>query len=174
MYTQTSRQGQSRQGQSWQRGTAAPFVLRLTEGSYELGLRGNGLWGFEAEGTAYTIKHRHSGSTKPVLYLMAELKPRPAYVSSLYFLSWHSGSVSKGMQSAMAWQYAAQLPAASEPVLYVSMFQVLAVGNDRHTAANNSTFIEVSHSEDSCRSYWLEQGSGDYVSHNSRAFFLPF
>ncbi len=162
----------NRQRQSWQgRQAAQPeAAVSLPEGEHRLSKRSSGIWGFEAEGTAYTIKQRKLEGTKPRLYIMAELKPRPAYVSSLYFLSWHSGSVSKGMQSAMAWQYAAQLPAASEPVLYVSMFQVLAVGNDRHTAANNSTFIEVSHSEDSCRSYWLEQGSGDYVSHNSKAF----
>ena len=174
MYTQTSRQGQSRQRQSWQRGTAATAALRLPVGEYALQHLANGLWGFEAEGTAYRIKHRHAGSTKPVLYLMAELKPKPAYVSSLYFLSWHSGSVSMGeqslsmeMQSAMAWQYAAQLPADGEPVLYVSVFSVAPVGS-----MNGREFIEVSHSEDSCSEYW--RGSSDYESQNSRAFFLPF
>lgn len=166
MYTQTSRQRQS-----WQRGTAASPVLRLPVGNYELQCGGSALWSFEAEGMAYTIKQRHSGSTKPALYLMAEIRPKPAYMSSLYFLSWHSGTVSKGMQSAVAWQYVAQLPAASEPVLYVSVFQVLAVGNDRHTAANNEHFIEVSHSEDSCSGYWQDSGSDDYKFLDSRAFF---
>ena len=169
MYTQASRQGQSRQRQSWQRGTAALPALRLPVGIYALQCGANGLWGFEAEGTAYTIKHRHSGSTKPVLYLMAELKPKPAYVSSLYFLSWHGGSVSKGMEVASAWQYAAQLPAEGEPVLYVSVHMIIAVGNDRHIAGNDRALIEVSHSEDSCKELFAD--SSNYESYAATAFF---
>ena len=129
MYTQASRQGQSRQGQSWQRGTAAPGNLRLPLGEFVLQGRGSelsGLWGFEAEGTAYTIKRRQAGSTKPLLYIMAELKPKPAYLSSLYFISYaHTRDigVTTGRDLFEAWSYVCQLPGQSSPVLFVSLLR---------------------------------------------------
>ena len=127
MYTQASRQGQSRQGQSWQRGTAALGNLSLPLGEFVLQQRGSGLWGFEAEGTAYTIKRRQPDSTKPLLYIMAELKPKPAYVSSLYFRSYSTGQVPEASEFAgitwlSGWHYVAQAPGADSPLLFVSLW----------------------------------------------------
>ena len=123
----------NRQRQSWHgRQAAQPeAAVTLPFGKYELSRRSSGLWGFEAEGTAYTIKKRQTESTKPNLYIMAELKPKPAYVSSLYWQAHTSGETEwtvpplKGNPyeaQYRAWHYTAQAPAADSPLLYVSLW----------------------------------------------------
>ncbi len=115
----------NRQRQSWQgRQAAQPeAAVSLPEGEHRLSVRSSGIWGFEAEGTAYTIKQRKLEGTKPRLYIMAELKPQPAYVSSLYFCSADSGEVGVGQDRLNGWHYMAQAPGADSPLLFVSLWQ---------------------------------------------------
>ncbi len=114
----------NRQRQSWQgRQAAQPeAAVSLPEGEHRLSKRSSGLWGFEAEGTAYTIKQRKLEGTKPRLYIMAELKPQPAYVSSLYFEQADSGEVGVGQDRLSGWHYMAQAPTADSPLLFVSLW----------------------------------------------------
>jgi len=119
----------NRQRQSWQgRQAAQPeAAVRLPEGEHRLSMRSSGLWSFEAEGTVYTVKRRQAESTKPLLYIMAELKPKPAYVSSLYFRSYCTGEFVEASEYAgitwlSGWHYVAQAPAADSPLLFVSLW----------------------------------------------------
>ena len=123
IYKEVNRQRQS----SWQSGQAGQpeAAVSLPEGTHSLSMRSSGLWGFEAEGKAYTIKKRQTESTKPNLYIMAELKPRPAYVSSLYFRSYCTGEQAQPSDDFIrlsGWHYVAQAPAADSPLLYVSLW----------------------------------------------------
>ncbi len=114
----------NRQRQSWQgRQAAQPeAAVSLPEGEHRLSVRSSGIWGFEAEGTAYTIKQRKLEGKKPRLYIMAELKPQPAYVSSLYFEQADSGEVGVGQDRLNGWHYMAQAPGADSPLLFVSLW----------------------------------------------------
>lgn len=173
MYTQASRQGQSRQGQSWQRGTAALGNLSLPLGEFVLQQRGSGLWGFEAEGTAYTIKRRQPDSTKPLLYIMAELKPKPAYLSSLYFISYaHTRDIVKhiGRDLFQAWSYACQLPGQSSPVLFVSLLRLESFHSATTGEGEGARHaVLVSESLDKTQAAFAE--STDYECYAASAFF---
>ena len=117
IYKEVNRQRQGRQA-------AQPeAAVSLPEGEHRLTVRSSGLWGFEAEGTAYTIKQRKLEGTKPRLYIMAELKPQPVYVSSLYFEFADSGEVGVGQDRLNGWHYMAQAPGADSPLLFVSLWQ---------------------------------------------------
>ena len=117
IYKEVNRQRQGRQpGQP-------EAAVSLPKGEHRLSKRSSGLWGFEAEGTAYTIKQRKVEGTKPRLYIMAEIKPQPAYVSSLYFEGADSGEVGVGQDRLSGWHYMAQAPGADSPPLFVSLWQ---------------------------------------------------
>ena len=125
IYKEVNRQRQS----SWQSGQAGQpeAAVSLPEGTHSLSMRSSGLWSFEAERTAYTVKRRQADSTKPALYIMAELKPKPAYVSSLYFRSYCTGELVEASEYAgitwlSGWHYVAQAPGADSPLLYVSLW----------------------------------------------------
>ena len=169
MYTQASRQGQSRQGQSWQRGTAAPGNLRMPWGEFVLQQRGSGLWGFEAEGTAYTIKRRQADSTKPLLYIMAELKPKPAYLSSLYFISYASSAdIGTGADRLRAWSYNCQLPGQSSPMLWVSLLQFEPYNYEQSGEALRHSVLV---SESAALTNAAFKHSDDYECYAANAFF---
>ena len=114
-----------KQRQSWQ-GRAAPGpgpAVGLPLGLFNVEQSRSGLWSFEAEGVAYTIKRRQAVSTKPVLYLMAELKPKPAYVSSLYFMSSANSKDGWGLDYELtAWTYTAQAAGAESPLRFVTFY----------------------------------------------------
>ena len=128
----------NRQRQSWQgRQPGQPeAAVSLPEGEHHLSMRCSGIWSFEAERTAYTVKRRQADSTKPALYIMAELKPKPAYVSSLYFRSYNTGEVAETADSDITgelaniwktgWHYVAQAPGADSPLLFVSLWRYKA------------------------------------------------
>ena len=106
-------------------------AVSLPEGEHRLSMRSSGLWSFEGDYCGYTVKRRQADSTKPALYIMAELKPKPAYVSSLYWQAHTSGDTEWTMPPIAgnpyeaqyrAWHYTAQAPAADSPVLYVSLW----------------------------------------------------
>ncbi len=118
IYREASRQRQGRQA-------AQPeAAVILPEGEHKLIMSSSGLWRFEAEGTVYTVKQRQAEGTKPRLYIMAELKPQPAYVSSLYFCSADSGYYEEGQERLRGWHYTAQAPSADSPLLYVSLWEL--------------------------------------------------
>ena len=122
IYKEVNRQRQGRQA-------AQPeAAVSLPEGEHHLSMRCSGIWSFEAERTAYTVKRRQADSTKPALYIMAELKPKPAYVSSLYFRSYSTGQLPEASEFAgitwlSGWHYVAQAPGADSPLLFVSLWQ---------------------------------------------------
>ncbi len=102
-------------------------AISLPEGEHRLSMRSSGLWSFEGDYCAYTVKRRQADSTKPALYIMAELKPKPAYVSSLYFRSYCTGELAEVGDQAEStwlsgWHYVAQAPGADSPLLYVSLW----------------------------------------------------
>ena len=120
IYKEVNRQRQSWQGRQLGQPEAA---VSLPEGEHRLSMRSSGLWSFEAEGTAYTVKRRQADSTKPALYIMAELKPKPAYVSSLYFRSYNTGILADDDYTwRSGWHYVAQAPGADSPLLFVSLW----------------------------------------------------
>lgn len=112
-----------KQRQSWQ-GRAAPGpAVGLPLGLYQVDQSSSGLWSFQAEGVAYTIKRRQAVSTKPVLYLMAEVRPKPAYVSSLYFMSSANSKDGWGLDTELtAWTYTAQAAGADSPLRFVTFY----------------------------------------------------
>ena len=102
-------------------------AISLPEGEHRLSMRSSGLWSFEGDYCGYTVKRRQADSTKPALYIMAELKPKPAYVSSLYFRSYSTGQVPEASEFAgitwlSGWHYVAQAPGADSPLLFVSLW----------------------------------------------------
>ncbi len=114
-----------KQRQSWQ-GRAAPGpgpAVGLPLGLYQVEQSSSGLWSFTAEGVSYTIKRRQAVSIKPVLYLMAEVRPKPAYVSSLYFMSSQSSKDGWGLDTELhAWTYTAQAAGAESPLRFVTFY----------------------------------------------------
>ena len=98
-------------------------AISLPEGEHRLSMRSSGLWSFEGDYCAYTVKRRQADSTKPALYIMAELKPKPAYVSSLYFRSYNTGELAEAESTWLSgWHYVAQAPGADSPLLFVSLW----------------------------------------------------
>ena len=98
-------------------------AVSLPEGEHRLSMRSSGLWSFEGDYCAYTVKRRQADSTKPALYIMAELKPKPAYVSSLYFRSYNTGELAEAESTWLSgWHYVAQAPGADSPLLFVSLW----------------------------------------------------
>ena len=102
-------------------------AISLPEGEHRLSMRSSGLWSFEGDYCGYTVKRRQADSTKPALYIMAELKPKPAYVSSLYFRSYSTGQVPEASEFAgitwlSGWHYVAQAPELGSPLLFVSLW----------------------------------------------------
>ena len=102
-------------------------AVSLPEGEHRLSMRSSGLWSFEGDYCAYTVKRRQADSTKPALYIMAELKPKPAYVSSLYFRSYNTGELAEtaGNDDCVflsGWHYVAQAPELGSPLLFVSLW----------------------------------------------------
>ena len=98
-------------------------AISLPEGEHRLSMRSSGLWSFEGDYCGYTVKRRQADSTKPALYIMAELKPKPAYVSSLYFRSYNTGELAEAESTWLSgWHYVAQAPGADSPLLFVSLW----------------------------------------------------
>ena len=125
IYKEVNRQRQGRQA-------AQPeAAVSLPEGEHRLSMRSSGLWSFEGDYCGYTVKRRQADSTKPALYIMAELKPKPAYVSSLYFRSYSTGQLPEASEFAgitwlSGWHYVAQAPGADSPLLFVSLWRYKA------------------------------------------------
>ncbi len=92
----------------------------LPLGSYELKRSSSGLWRFEAEGVVYSIKRRQAVSTKPLLYIMAEVKPKPLYVSSLYFYGFRESDCKQAGYVTSLWAYLAQAPEPDSPLRVIT------------------------------------------------------
>ncbi len=125
--TKTKKQWQSECG-----GLGAGPAVELPLGQYQCEQSSSGLWNFIAEDKAFTVKRRgQAGNTKPALYLMAEVRPalmsevrpKPVYVSSLYFISSASSKDGWGLDLELtAWTYTAQAAGADSPLRFVTFY----------------------------------------------------